>query len=270
MLTDGLLQILEKVYQHKHFDFRGYKESTLKRRIERRLRATKTKSYQQYIQVLDGDPGEYTKLIDNLTIQVTAFFRNPQAWQILGENILPDIIRRKIENREPILQIWCPGCATGEEVYSVAILIDQLLGKRRNDFEVNIWGTDIDAESLFRAKQAIYKPDTAAIVPQDILNRYFSFHGDFKVKSRIQQWVHFGSHDLVLDEPLKQMDLIVCRNVAIYFARPLQEKVLMDFCNALGKKGSLFLGKAETLVGSAKEEFRVINKRWKLYEKVCN
>ena len=152
-------------------------------------------------------------------------------------------------------------------MYSVAILIDQILGKRRNDFEVNIWGTDIDAESLFRAEQAIYKPDTAAIVSQDILNRHFDFHGDLKVKSRIQQWAHFGSHDLVLDEPLKQMDLIICRNVAIYFARPLQEKVLMDFCNALGKKGSLFLGKAETLVGPAREKFEVVDRRWKMYRK---
>ena len=127
MLENGLLQILDKVYQQKDFDFRGYKESTLERRIERRLRATKTVSYQQYTEVLDADPCEYTKLIDNLTIQVTEFFRNPEAWQILRGKILPDIIRRKIENRERTLQVWCPGCATGEEVYSVAVLVDQLL-----------------------------------------------------------------------------------------------------------------------------------------------
>ena len=113
MLKDGLLQILDKVHQQQDFDFRGYKESTLARRIERRLRATKTATYQQYAEVLDADPDEYTKLVDSLTIQVTEFFRDPEAWQILKEKILPDIIRKKPENGERILRIWCSGCATG-------------------------------------------------------------------------------------------------------------------------------------------------------------
>jgi len=276
MLQDGILQILDKVHQHKNFDFTGYKESTLKRRIERRLRATRTASYQQYTEVLDADPNEYTKLIDNLTIQVTEFFRNPEAWQILREQVIPKIIEETKNNEimnessKPRLRIWCAGCATGEEVYSVAILIDQLLGKKRNDFEMDIWGTDIDTESLTRSEQAEYKPDTVKSVPQDILNRYFDCPGNFKTKSRIHNWAHFRSHDLVLDEPLKQMDMIICRNVAIYFSRSLQEKVFMDFYNGLNNKGHLFLGKAETLVGPAKEKFGVINKRWKIYQKVCN
>jgi chemotaxis methyl-accepting protein methylase len=268
MPKDGLLQILDKVHQNKNFDFRSYKESTLKRRIERRLRATKTKSYQQYIKVLDADPGEYTKLIDNLTIQVTEFFRNPEAWQIIREQVLPDIIRRKFENREQLLQVWCPGCATGEEVYSVAILLEQLLDERRTNFEVNIWGTDIDMESLHKAEKAEYKPDITKSIPQDILNRYFNFDGNFRVKSGIRSWTHFRSNDLVLDEPLKQTDMIICRNVAIYFTRPLQEKIFINFGQGLNDKGYLFLGKAETLIGPAREEFKVINKRWRVYQKI--
>lgn len=277
MLKDGLLQVLDKVYQQKDFDFRGYKESTLKRRIERRLRATKTESYQQYTEVLDGDPSEYTKLIDNLTIQVTEFFRNPEAWQILREQVIPKIIEEKkyskIMNKssKPGLRIWCAGCATGEEVYSVAILIDQLLGKRRNDFEVNIWGTDIDKSSLAEAQQAEYKPTATKTTPDDMLNKYFYYDDDsYKVIPSLRDTVYFKSHDLVLDSPLKQIDLIICRNVAIYFTRPLQEKIFMDFYNGLNNEGYLFLGKAETFVGSVKEKFGVINKRWKIYQKIYN
>ncbi len=276
MLKDGLLQILDKVHQRKAFDFRGYKESTLKRRVGRRLRATKTESYQQYTEVLDADPGEYTRLIDNLTIQVTEFFRNPEAWQILREEVIPKIIDEKrsseIMNKSsrPRLRIWSAGCATGQEVYSVAILVDQLLGKEKNDFEVEIWGTDIDAESILKAEQAEYKPDMVKTVPQDILNTYFDRPGNFRMKPRIMNSVSFKRHDLVLDSPLEQIDLIVCRNVAIYFTRPLQMKIFTDFCNGLKTGGYLFLGKAETLVGPAKEKFGIINKRWKIYQKIYN
>jgi len=273
MLEDGLLEILEKVHQQRDFDFRGYKESTLKRRIERRLRATKAESYQQYTQVLDTDPGEYTKLIDNLTIQVTEFFRNPEAWQIIREKVLPEIIRGKTEDRKrnesnkPMLRIWCAGCATGEEVYSAAVLIDQLLGKSKNDFEVNIWGTDIDKESLLKAGRAEYKPDTIKAVSGDILNKYFDFYDNFRTKSFVRDGLYFKSHDLVLDAPLQQMDLIICRNVAIYFEKPMQEKIFTDFYNSLNEKGYLFLGKAESLIGPERERFKLINKRWKIYEK---
>lgn len=266
MLNGGLLHILEKVRLQKDFDFRQYKESILKRRIERRLSVTKAESYQQYTEVLDADHSEYTRLIDNLTIKVSEFFRNPQAWQILREKVLPDIIREKVKDGKSILRIWCAGCATGEEVYSVAMLAGQFL-QEKNDFEVNIWGTDIDIESLLKAKRAQYKPDMTKAVPEDILNKYFDFDGNFRAKSCIRDCVYFKLHNLVQDEPLKQMDMIICRNVAIYFTRPLHTKIFMDFYNGLNDKGYLFLGKAETLIGPAKQKFNVIDKRWKIYQK---
>jgi chemotaxis protein methyltransferase CheR len=273
MLEQGLLQILEKVYEQTHLDFRQYKESSLKRRIERRLRATKTESYQQYIEVLDTDPSEYTRLIGNLTIKVTEFFRNPQAWQVIRNKILPEIVSEKTERgnidegTNPVLRIWSAGCATGQEVYSGAILVDQLLGERKNELEVNIWGTDIDKESLLKARQAEYKSNIVKEIPQDILNKYFNFHGDFTPKPFIRDWVYFKSHDLVLDEPLKHIDMIICRNVIIYFEKPLQEKVFMNFYTSLNKKGYLFLGKAETLIGPAREKFKAIDKQWRIYQK---
>lgn len=274
MLEEGLLQVLDKVCEHRDFDFRQYKESTLKRRIERRLRATKVESYNQYLRVLSNDPSEYTRLIDNLTIQVTEFFRNPEAWHVIREEVIPKIIEQK-KNREimnnglkPGLRIWCAGCATGEEVYSVAMLAEHLLDERKIDLEVNVWGTDIDGESLLRAEQVVYKPVVTKTVPEDMLNKYFYYDDEgYKVIPSLRKRVYFRLHNLVSDDPLKQMDLILCRNVAIYFTRPLQEKIFMDFCNGLNDKGYLFLGKAETLIGPAREEFKVINKRWRIYEK---
>jgi chemotaxis methyl-accepting protein methylase len=273
MLEDGLLQVLDMVYEHRDFDFRQYKESTLKRRVERRLRATKVESYNQYINVLSNDPNEYTRLIDNLTIQVTEFFRNLEAWQVLLEQVIPEIIERKNKeitnkNLKPRLQIWCAGCATGEEVYSTAILVDQILGERKIDFEVNVWGTDIDTESLLKAKHFVYKSVETETVPEDIFNKYFYYdHGGYKVIPSLRKTVYFRLHNLVLEDPLKEMDLIICRNVAIYFTRSLQEKIFMDFCNGLNDKGYLFLGKAETLIGPSLERFKVINKRWRIYQK---
>lgn len=273
MLEEGLLRILEKVYEEGGFDFRQYKESSIRRRIERRMRARKVFSYQEYVKLLDRDPGEYKKLLDTLTIKVTEFFRDPEAWQILHERVLSEIIRQKIEKRKEnkddksVLRIWSAGCATGEEAYSVALLLEQLLGEREDDFEVNIWGTDMDKESLLKAQQAEYKSSVVKNVPQDILAKYFSFNGNFRVKSLVANKVQFKFHDLVLDEPSSEMDVVLCRNVAIYFGRPLQEKIYMDFYNSLNEKGYLFLGKAETLIGPAQERFRVIDKRWRIYQK---
>lgn len=273
MLEQGLLDILEKVYKKRGFDFREYKETSLSRRIERRLRATKAESYQQYVEIMDSDPNECDKLVDDLTIQVTEFFRNAQAWQILGQKVLPEIIRKKREDAKtnkdtkPALRVWSAGCATGQEVYSVAILIDKVLEERRSEFEVDIRGTDIDTESLLKAKQVEYMSDTAKTVPQDIRNEYFTPSGNFRMKSHIMDCVHFESHDLVLDKPLKQMDLIICRNVAIYFNRALQDKIFMNFCAGLNEGGFLFLGKAETLTGPGREKFTVIDKPWRIYRK---
>lgn len=274
MLEEGLLQILDKVYEYRDFDFRLYKESSLKRRVERRLRATKVESYNQYINVLSDDPGEYTKLIDNLTIQVTEFFRNPEAWQALREEVFPEIIERKkncgLMNKglRPNLNIWCAGCATGEEAYSVAILVSQLLDERKSDFNVRIWGTDIDAKSLFKAEHLINNTVGAGAVPKDTFNKYFYYDDNrYKIIPSLRKTVCFKQHDLVLDDSLKEMDLIVCRNVAIYFTRPLQEKIFMDFFDGLNDRGYLFLGKAETLIGPAREKFKVINKRWRIYQK---
>jgi chemotaxis methyl-accepting protein methylase len=276
MLKEGLVQILEDVYQHRDLDFRQYKESSLERRLERRLRATQAESYKQYMDVLANDPDEYTRLINSLTIQVTEFFRDPEAWQVLRKEIIPRIIEQKINNN-PVnenpnhgLRIWCAGCATGEEVYSIAMLTDRLLTEKKIDLAVDIRGTDINKDALATATIAEHKLTTPRPDFQDIINEHFDSSGKFRITPRMRDCVHFESHDLVLDEPLEQMDLVICRNVAIYFTRPLQMKIFSDFARSLNEGGCLFLGKAETLIGPAKDDFEAINKRWRVLKKVSN
>ena len=265
MVEEGLMQILEKVYEEKGFDFRQYKESSLKRRIQRRLRATKVESYKNYVILIDTDPKEYDKLINILLINVTEFFRDKEAFDIIKNEVLPDIIEKKIESK---LKIWSAGCATGEEVYSIAILLSETLGAKRNNFGISIYGTDIDRANLTKAEEGVYKPEIAdGKIMDEILNKYFDMNSSLRIKDLIKRNCFFKFHDLVLNKPLDDVDLILCRNVAIYFERPLQEKVYMDFYNALNDGGYLFLGKAETLIGPARVKFKIIDKRWKIYKK---
>lgn len=245
MLEDGIAQILEKVYQKRGFDFRQYKETTLTRRIERRLKATKAASYQEYLAVLDADPTEYKKLLDDLTIKVTEFFRDPKAWEALGRRVMPEIIQYKMDEPPPSLKIWSAGCATGEEAYSIAILLDQFLSRSA----VTIYATDIDNDALLKAQEGRYNPISAKGVSKYILDKYFDFDGNtFVIKDAIRTITQFKFHDLVLGEPLKGMDLIICRNVVIYFERPLQEKIFMDFYNGLNNRSYLVLALQRHLV----------------------
>lgn len=258
-------EILDRVYKERGFDFRQYKESSLTRRIERRLHATKAESYKDYIIRLDADPAEYDKLIDIFLINVTEFFRDKEAFDIIKNEALPDIIENNIK---PKLKIWSAGCATGEEVYSIAIIADEILGNRRDGFGVSIYGTDIDRHSLAKAEEGIYKSVIVKDnIPSEILSKYFDINGSIGIKEFVKRNCFFVFHDLVSDKPFNEVDLVLCRNVAIYFERSLQEKIYMDFYNALNEGGYLFLGKAETLIGPARERFNVIDKRWKIYKK---
>jgi chemotaxis protein methyltransferase CheR len=289
-----LREILEKVYKERGFDFRQYKESSLKRRIERRLRALRLEAYKDYMARLDSDPMEYDKLIDILLINVTEFFRDKEAFNIIKNEVLPDIIEKNIR---PGLKIWSAGCATGEEVYSIAILLNEMLGDKKNNLEISIYGTDIDKNNLAKAEEGVYKPGiTKDKLSDEILNKYFDasaapnsafqdgvkvpcsastlsvsrrvdMNGSVRIKDFLKRDCSFMFRDLVRDKPLGEVDLILCRNVAIYFERPLQERIYMDFYNALNEEGYLFLGKAETLIGPARERFKVVDKRWKIYKK---
>ena len=263
-----IIEILEKVYKERGFDFRQYKETSLERRLQKRLHAVNLKSYKDYVIRLSEDPAEYDRLIDTILINVTEFFRDRDAFDVIRDKVLPDVIRDKSDER-PELKIWSAGCATGEEAYSMAILLNEILEDKADDCEFSVCGTDIDKDSLEKANAAAYRIETAnGKIADEILNKYFIRNGSLKVKDSVKRNCFFLFHDLVLHRPLKAIDIILCRNVAIYFERALQEKIYAKFSDALNEKGYLFLGKAETLVGPAREKFEVIDKRWKIYRKL--
>jgi len=265
---NDIMEILEMVYKERRFDFRQYKGTSLERRLQKRLDALNLKSYKDYIVRLSQDPAEYDRLINAFLINVTEFFRDRDAFDVVRDKILPDVIGGKTGKR-PGLKIWSAGCATGEEAYSMAILLNEILASKADNFGVSIYGTDIDRDSLEKAKAAAYRMEIVNDkITDEILNKYFVKNVCLRVKDSVKKNCHFMFHDLVLDKPFKAMDIILCRNVAIYFERTLQEKIYMDFSDALNKKGHLFLGKAESLIGPVQEKFEVIDKRWKIYQKL--
>jgi chemotaxis methyl-accepting protein methylase len=264
-MTEGcrdLQHLLEKVYRERGFDFREYKETTLTRRLGRRLRARGVETYADYARVLEQDPAEYDKLFDDLTINVTSFFRDDVAFKALEEIVLPTLTR----NTRHATRIWSAGCATGEEPYSIAMLLLQTLGTRVDEFEITILATDIDAKALGRARQGVFGPKEVEGIQPTWLERYFVAESEaFRVQPALRRLVSFEAHSLVSDPPYHDLDLVVCRNVLIYFAPTLQTRVLRGFHEGLREGGFLLLGKAEVPVGETRGMFECVDRKAKLY-----
>jgi chemotaxis methyl-accepting protein methylase len=255
-----LMFLLRKVLKAKNMDCTNYKSTTLKRRLERRLFATKCTNYSEYGYYLDKHPEEYDAFLDDLTINVTDFFRDKTVFDFLQKKVLPVIIDNKETTTTKRIRIWSAGCAGGEEPYSLAILLCELLGRRLKDFNISIWGTDVDDKSLEQARKGEYDEEMVSRVPPLLLNKYFDYrlnpdmpktrgafkhNRNYRVKEEIRNLVRFRRHDLVGDNPMKCFDIIVCRNTLIYFTREFQTKLFQEFHDGLNSKGYLVLGKSE-------------------------
>ncbi len=259
--------LLEKVHRERGFDFQEYRESTLTRRLGRRLRAQGAKTYGDYAVVLDKDPGEYDKLFDDLTINVTSFFRDQLVFKVLEKEVLPVLIKRET-NKPKVLRIWSAGCASGEEPYSIAMLLLEFLGRGIGKLEATILATDIDPKILKRAREGVFLPKEAESIRPAWLDRYFVHDGEgLRVQPALRELVTFREHNLVSDSPYYDLDLVVCRNVLIYFTPPLQTRVLKCFHEGLKQGSFLLLGKAEVPVGETRKLFRCVDNKAKLYRK---
>jgi len=266
-ITEGrkaLNCLMEKVYRERGFDFRGYKESTLTRRLGRRLRARGVQTYIDYARVLDSDQTEYDRLFMDLTINVTSFFRDVVAFKALEEVVLPALITKGETN----IRIWSAGCATGEEPYSIAILLMECLDWESGLREVSILATDIDTKALQRAREGLFTPKEVEGIRPALLKRHFCAEGGgFRVKPALKHLVIFEEHNLVSDPPYSGLDLVVCRNVLIYLNPMPQAQMIKGFYSALEQGGFLLLGKSEIPVGETGRLFRCIHKKAKLYQK---
>ena len=244
-------------------NFHCYRESYLKRRIKVRLNSTKTKTYPEYIRYLNANPDEFNLLLDDLTINYTKFFRDPDVYQFLKKAILPELLSSK-----RWVRIWSAGCATGEEPYSLAILVHEVLKHRLKDCHVTIYASDLDKTALEKAKSGEYDNRMIQGVKERLLNRYFDFDDKlYKVKNCVKELVHFEEQDLMTPPLRRNLDLILCRNVMIYFSREIQHKIYMHFYDSLREGGYFVGGKTELLGGEASTKFVDINAKCRVYRK---
>lgn len=237
--ASALPALLEKVYAARGWDFRGYKKTTLIRRITKRIQASHSASVGEYLEFLEKDPSEYSRLFSSITIKVSEFFREPEVF-----SGIQDIISSELDS--PV-RAWCCGCACGEEAYSIAMLLSECLGPDVLA-RTKVFATDIDSEALEQARRATYRMESVANVSRDFLERYFiEKDGLHKVKYGVRNLVKFGALDIVQSTPLSNMNLVLCRNLFIYFEKGLQELVFQKLDYSLRPGGILVLGKAEVL-----------------------
>ncbi|MDO9543099.1 MAG: protein-glutamate O-methyltransferase CheR [Kiritimatiellia bacterium] len=325
MATDNkFLFLLEKIRRNKGVDFSLYREGTLRRRIDSRLRTTGCNDYLEYVSYLNRNPEEYDRLIEAVTINVTEFFRNPETFRAIQQKVLPEIIKGQQEQAKKPIRAWCAGASYGEETYSIAILLLQVLQERIADYNIKVLGTDIDPDCIAKAKTGLYEPSHLKAVGKHILGRYFFREGNnYRVNDEVRQLTEFKQHNLThwnfedasreaqsnkavipaeagiqgpwlssgrqnkypdshspikvgdklhgndrkRDEIFKNTDLILCRNVVIYFTKPLQAYVYNLFAKCLKPGGFLVLGKVESLGGHAQGFFETVDNKERIYRK---
>src|SRR5438552_1573294 len=263
--ADIVEQILERIRDSRGFDFRNYKRPTLHRRIERQMAERKCKTAAEYLVLLDRDPAEYDALIASMLIKVTGFFRDSETWTLLSEKWIPQLLSEKRPGEE--LRVWCAASATGEEAFSIAILLAEAMGPAFQNQEVKIVGTDADEKAIAFARRGVYSREQVKSVPPEMLKTWFvEDPTGWSVRKEIRRAVVFGVNNLVSDAPISRLDLLLCRNVFIYMDSELQKRVLTRFYYALRRNGIIVLGKSE-LIPFAAKLFEPVDLARRIYRK---
>lgn len=258
-----LLKILKVIRDRVGVDFTYYKPNTIVRRLEKRLGINQIDDFQQYLDFLGYAPNEVNILYKDLLIGVTQFFRDTEAFDLLNGKLIPEILKTK-KNGETV-RIWSVGCSTGEEAYSVAMLIAEYQEKHNIELDVKLFATDIDKEHVEIAGNGTYPESIITDVSPERLYKYFEKkNGGYHVNERLRRMVIFAQQNIIKDPPFSKLDLIVCRNMLIYLNTDMQRKIISMFYYSLIPGGGLFLGSSETL-GEMSEGFEVLSSKWKLY-----
>ncbi len=265
--TTENLSDLQKIFallaKRTGVDFNDYKESTIKRRLESRMSQLKLNNINNYLSYIEKKPSEVEMLFNHVLIGVTQFFRDPHAFEAIRVQ-LEACIDTKEDKR---LRIWTPGCATGEEACSIAILLNEILGNRLNEYDVQIFATDIDEVAISKARKGVYPKETVELLPSHYVTRYFRQKGNhYEVVKSLRSIVLFSRHDVTSNPPFLKLDLVVCRNMLIYFNNDLQKRVIPVFHYALNPGGLLFVGASEAL-GTKEHLFQVIDKKNKIFKR---
>ena len=258
--------LLRYIQESRGLDFRGYKRTSLRRRLTLRMEAVGVEDFGAYQSHLEVHPGEFEDLLNTVLINVTSFFRDADAWEVLRTEVIPQIIAAA-ESDRPI-RVWSVGCASGEEPYSIAMLFAEALGVQGFCDRVKVYATDLDEEALRSARQATYSPREVEGVPHELLDKYFERTNHHYVFNRdLRRCVIFGRHNVVKDAPISRIDLLVCRNLLIYLEGETQDVVLPRLHYALASEGHLFLGKAETQLARS-ALFRPVEMKHRIFLKV--
>jgi two-component system CheB/CheR fusion protein len=262
---DTLARILELLRQETGLDFSFYKPNTIIRRIERRMGVNQIERMEHYRRYLVDNPGEVRILHSELLIGVTRFFRDHHAFELIQQRVVPEIVRSRLGNAKTPIRIWVAGCSSGEEVYSLAILIDDYLQRHDLSLDTKIFATDIDHRALEIAATGRYPASIVSDVPIHLLSRYFFKSEDYyQVVDKIRKMVIFAQHNLLQDPPFRNLDLVACRNLLIYLRNDIQQRVLAMFGFGLKESGFMFLGSSET-VGGLSNLFSVFDNKWRIY-----
>lgn len=263
-----LKNILHQVFKRKRVDFSHYKMSTIKRRILRRMLMHKIKSVKQYAEFLEQTESEVGLLYQDLLINVSDFFRDTDAFTYLKSSVLPKLLKNS-DASQP-LRIWVAACATGEEVYSIAILLVELQGNKGVNFSFQIFASDLSAEALNIARNGEYSAQQVKNVSPKRLQQFFTkSNGHYRISKYLRDMCVFAQHNILSDPPFSRMDLISCRNFLIYLGTSAQKKALTTFHYALNESGYLMLGKSET-IGNSTALFTILNKKYKVYARKKN
>ncbi len=265
-----LNRILSQINRVTGFDAKQYRAPTLKRRLERRLLATKSKSFKEYLALLKKDPSESQKFLDDLSINVSNFFRDKRIFMTLEEKILPDLLEKISANRGKRIHIWSIGCAKGQEPYSLAIILKEMMENEKKEFKISIYATDINEALLKQANRGTYQKKEMKNVPKKYMGKYFvkMSKNEFQTKDNIRKLIKFKQHNIINENILGKFHLILCRNLFIFFTPELQKKTFSKIHSSLKKDGILVLGTAETPKDG--NLFRNLSSRDHIYQKITH
>ncbi|AKL96538.1 MCP methyltransferase/methylesterase, CheR/CheB with PAS/PAC sensor [Clostridium aceticum] len=263
--TDILSQIYNLIKNLYATDFSLYKQSTVLRCLNRRIRICQIQTLEEYLSYLKETPEEIECLYNSLLIGVTRFFRDSNAFDVMKNKVIPEIIDRKTDNA--VVRVWVAGCSTGEEAYSIAILFKEHMDYTQRNITVKVFATDIDIKSIEYASKGVYPDSIAEDVSLERLNRYFIKKRDgYHVSKFIREMVIFSSHNVINNPPFYKIDLLTCRNLLIYFQPSLQKRIISTFQFALETNGFMFLGTSET-TGEMDKYFSTFDAKWKIYKR---
>lgn len=273
MATSLLDQVLEELLRSTGVDLSGYRRKTLQRRLDTRLAKLRSRDPESYLELLRNDPAEPDRLIDTLVVQVSSFFRESIVFEIIAQSILPGIIERRRAEGCNELRVWCAGCATGEEAYSMAILIHESLKEEIGLWTVRVFATDLSKKALETARKAVYPKEALATTKLGVVDRYFIPRGScYEVGPSIRSLVHFSLDDLLskqrcapADSVFGTFDMVLCRNVLIYFSDWAQTAVLSKLTKALVNGGCLILGSSEVLPVEYSTQFVPVDRRNRIF-----